>query len=183
MASRVTFIGAGNMASAIIGGMIDSGHPATAITATSPNDTSLAPLRERFAIHTSNDNAAAVRDADVVVLAVKPQIMHEVCAGLRDMLQQHRPLVISVAAGLAAETLQSWLGGGLPLVRCMPNTPSLVGAGAAGLFATAEVSADQRTQAGELLQAVGLVEWVDEELLLDAVIAVSGSGPAYFFLM
>ncbi|HIX61172.1 MAG TPA: pyrroline-5-carboxylate reductase [Candidatus Halomonas stercoripullorum] len=183
MASRVTFIGAGNMAGAIIGGMLDSGHPATAITATSPSDAFLAPLRERFAIHTSLDNAAAVEDADIVVLAVKPQIMREVCDGLRDTLQRHRPLVISVAAGLTAETLQSWLGGELPLVRCMPNTPSLVGAGAAGLFATAEVSAKQRTQAGELLAAVGLVEWVEEESLLDAITAVSGSGPAYFFLM
>lgn len=183
MASRVTFIGAGNMAGAIIGGMLDSGHPATAITATSPSDAFLAPLRERFAIHTSLDNAAAVQDADIVVLAVKPQIMREVCDGLRDTLQRHRPLVISVAAGLTAKTLQSWLGGELPLVRCMPNTPSLVGAGAAGLFATAEVSAQQRTQAGELLAAVGLVEWVEEESLLDAITAVSGSGPAYFFLM
>ena len=183
MASRVTFIGAGNMASAIIGGMLDSGHPATAITATSPSDAFLAPLRERFAIQTSLDNAAAAQNADIVVLAVKPQIMREVCEGLRDTLQQHRPLVISVAAGLTAETLQSWLGGDLPLVRCMPNTPSLVGAGAAGLFATAEVSTKQRAQAGELLEAVGLVEWVEEESLLDAITAVSGSGPAYFFLM
>src|SRR5690625_1390928 len=100
--------------------------------------------------------------------------MREVCDGLRDTLQRHRVLVISVAAGLTAETLQSWLGGELPLVRCMPNTPSLVGAGAAGLFATAEVSAQQRTQAGELLAAVGLVEWVEEESLLDAITAVSG---------
>lgn len=183
MASRVTFIGAGNMASAIIGGMIDNGHPATAITATSPSDAFLAPLHERFGIHTSTDNAAAVRDADTVVLAVKPQVMREVCEGLRDTLQRGRPLVISVAAGLDAETLQHWLGGGLPLVRCMPNTPSLVGAGAAGLFATPEVSAAQHTQASKLLEAVGLVEWVEEESLLDAVTAVSGSGPAYFFLM
>lgn len=183
MASRVTFIGAGNMAGAIIGGMIDNGHPATAITATSPSDEYLAPLRERLGIHTSTDNVAAVRDADIVVLAVKPQVMRAVCEGLRDALQRQRPLIISVAAGLPAATLQAWLGGGLPLVRCMPNTPSLVGAGAAGLFATPEVSTEQREQATELLEAVGLVEWVEEEGLLDAVTAVSGSAPAYFFLM
>ncbi|MGR4070263.1 pyrroline-5-carboxylate reductase [Billgrantia sp. C5P2] len=183
MASRVTFIGAGNMASAIIGGMIDNGHPATAITATSPSDDFLAPLRERLGIHTDTDNAAAVSEADIVVLAVKPQIMRGVCEGLRDTLQRQRPLVISVAAGLTAESLQAWMGGGLPLVRCMPNTPSLVGAGAAGLFATPEVNAAQRDQATELLEAVGLVEWVEEESLLDAVTAVSGSAPAYFFLM
>ncbi|TFH85734.1 pyrroline-5-carboxylate reductase [Billgrantia azerbaijanica] len=183
MASKVTFIGAGNMASAIIGGMIDTGYPATAITATSPSDAVLAPVRERFGIHTDTDNAAAIDDADVVVLAVKPQVMRDVCAGLRDGLQRQRPLVISIAAGLTAETLDHWLGGGLPLIRCMPNTPSLVGAGAAGLYANAQVSDAQRTLATELLEAVGLVEWVDDEALLDAVTAVSGSAPAYFFLM
>ncbi|MCC5884057.1 MAG: pyrroline-5-carboxylate reductase [Halomonas sp.] len=183
MASRVTFIGAGNMASAIIGGMIDNGHPANAITATSPSDAFLAPVHERFGIRTNTDNVAAVREADIVVLAVKPQVMREVCEGLRDTLQRQRPLIISVAAGLSAESLQEWMGGGLPLIRCMPNTPSLVGAGAAGLYATAEVSTEQRAQASELLEAVGIVEWVEQEALLDAVTAVSGSGPAYFFLM
>ncbi|MCG6659563.1 pyrroline-5-carboxylate reductase [Halomonas campisalis] len=183
MASRVTFIGAGNMASAIIGGMIDNGHPATAITATSPSDAFLAPLHERYGIRTNTDNASAVQGADVVVLAVKPQVMREVCEGLSDTLQRLRPLIVSVAAGIDAETLDQWLGGGLPLIRCMPNTPSLVGAGASGLFANAEVNAEQRAQATQLLEAVGLVEWVEEEALLDAVTAVSGSGPAYFFLM
>ncbi|MBZ0332510.1 pyrroline-5-carboxylate reductase [Halomonas sp. ANAO-440] len=183
MASRVTFIGAGNMASAIIGGMIDSGHPATGITATSPSDAFLAPIHERYGIRTNTDNAAAVRDADVVVLAVKPQVMRDVCEGLRDTLQRQRPLIVSVAAGIDAATLQAWMGGGTALVRCMPNTPSLVGAGAAGLYATPEVTDEQRNQASELLGAVGLVEWVEEESLLDAVTAVSGSGPAYFFLM
>ena len=183
MANRVTFIGAGNMAGAIIGGMIDSGFSADAITATSPDDSMLAPLRERLGIHTSTDNAAAVAEADVVVLAVKPQIMRQVCEGMRDAVQARRPLIVSVAAGLPAETLERWLGGDLPLVRCMPNTPSLVGAGAAGLYANPRVSEAQRELATELLEAVGLVEWVEEEGLLEAVTAVSGSAPAYFFLM
>ncbi|MGM0915279.1 MAG: pyrroline-5-carboxylate reductase [Pseudomonadota bacterium] len=183
MANRVTFIGAGNMAGAIIGGMIDSGFSPDDITATSPDDSMLAPLRERLGIHTSTDNAAAVAEADVVVLAVKPQIMHQVCEGMRDAIQARRPLIVSVAAGLPAETLERWLGGDLPLVRCMPNTPSLVGAGAAGLYANARVSEAQRRLATELMEAVGLVEWVDDEGLLEAVTAVSGSAPAYFFLM
>lgn len=183
MANRVTFIGAGNMAGAIIGGMIDSGFSADAITATSPDDSMLALLRERLGIHTSTDNAAAVAEADVVVLAVKPQIMREVCEGMRDAVQARRPLIVSVAAGLPAETLERWLGGDLPLVRCMPNTPSLVGAGAAGLYANANVDEAQRRLATELMEAVGLVEWVDDEGLLEAVTAVSGSAPAYFFLM
>ncbi|MCH4564321.1 pyrroline-5-carboxylate reductase [Halomonas sp. EGI 63088] len=183
MASRVTFIGAGNMASAIIGGMIDNGFSPAAITATSPSDEMLAPVRRRLGIHTATDNAAATDQADVVVLAVKPQVMRDVCAGLRDVVQRRRPLIVSVAAGLPAETLEHWLGGDLAVVRCMPNTPSLVGAGAAGLFANANVSDAQRQLATEMLEAVGLVEWVEQEALLDAVTAVSGSGPAYFFLM
>jgi len=183
MATRVTFIGAGNMASAIIGGMIDSGFSPSAITATSPSDAFLAPVHERYGIHTNTDNVAAVAQADVVVLAVKPQIMKEVCEGLAGVVQRQRPLIISVAAGLDAATLEAWLGGSLPLVRCMPNTPALVGAGASGLYANASVSDEQRALATELMEAVGLVEWVEEERLLDAVTAVSGSAPAYFFLM
>ncbi|XKE45815.1 pyrroline-5-carboxylate reductase [Halomonas organivorans] len=183
MASQVTFIGAGNMASAIIGGMIESGYPRDAITATAPHEEALAPIRERLSIHTSTDNAAAVAEADVVVLAVKPQIMHDVCADLRDAVQARKPLILSVAAGLSADTLETWLGGELAVVRCMPNTPSLVGAGAAGLYANGRVDGDQRRLATELLEAVGLVEWVEEEALLEAVTAVSGSAPAYFFLM
>ncbi|MDR9439953.1 MAG: pyrroline-5-carboxylate reductase [Halomonas sp.] len=183
MASRVTFIGAGNMAGAIIGGMIDSGFAPGDITATSPSDDILAPLHDRLGIQTATDNAAAVAKSDVVVLAVKPQIMREVCEKMRDAVQARRPLIVSVAAGLPAETLEHWLGGDLPLVRCMPNTPALVGAGAAGLYANANVSDEQRRLATELMEAVGLVEWVDDEALLDAVTAVSGSAPAYFFLM
>ncbi len=183
MATRVTFIGAGNMAGAIIGGMIDNGFSPSAITATSPSDAFLAPIHERYGIHTDTDNAAAIAQADVVVLAVKPQVMQDVCEALASAIQRRRPLIISVAAGLPASTLENWLGGNLAVVRCMPNTPSLVGAGAAGLFANANVSKEQRQLATELMEAVGLVEWVDEEALLEAVTAVSGSAPAYFFLM
>ncbi|MGC3874788.1 pyrroline-5-carboxylate reductase [Halomonas sp. GXIMD04776] len=183
MTSKVTFIGAGNMASAIFGGMIDGGYPADMITATSPEDSALTQLRDRYGINTSGDNNAAVSEADVVVLAVKPNIMRDVCSDLRDSIQARQPLIVSVAAGLTAATLDGWLGGGLPIIRCMPNTPSLVGAGASGLYANAQVSEDQRQLTTTLLEAVGLVEWVDDETLLEAVTAISGSGPAYFFLV
>ncbi|MHB0774650.1 pyrroline-5-carboxylate reductase [Halomonas sp. WWR20] len=183
MTSHVTFIGAGNMASAIFGGMIESGYPAAAITATAPDEPHLAALQERYAIHTTTDNHAGVNQADVVVLAVKPQIMRSVCEDLREVVQARRPLIVSVAAGLTAQTLDSWLGGELAVIRCMPNTPSLVGEGAAGLYANARVNAEQKQLATTLLEAVGLVEWVDDEMLLEAVTAISGSGPAYFFLM
>ncbi|MDW5378716.1 pyrroline-5-carboxylate reductase [Halomonas sp. HP20-15] len=183
MASQVTFIGAGNMASAIFGGMIEAGYPASAITATARRRETLEPLAARYGLNVTTDNAAAVANADVVVLSVKPQLMREVCEQLRDAVQARRPLVVSVAAGLSAETLDEWLGGGLAVVRCMPNTPSLVGAGASGLYANARVSDEQRRLATGLLEPVGLVEWVDDESLIEAVTAVSGSGPAYFFLI
>lgn len=183
MASKITFIGAGNMASAIIGGLIDSGVSPSDITATAPNESELTPLTARLGINTNTDNNAAVEDADVVVLAVKPQIMRSVCEAMRDNVQQQSPLIISIAAGLDAATIDQWLGGNNALVRCMPNTPALVGIGASGLYANSAVNEEQRTLATQLLEAVGIVEWVAEESLLDAVTAVSGSAPAYFFLM
>lgn len=183
MASKITFIGAGNMASAIIGGLIDSGVSPSDITATAPNESELTPLAARLGINTNTDNNAAVEDADVVVLAVKPQIMRSVCEAMRDNVQQQSPLIISIAAGLDAATIDQWLGGNNALVRCMPNTPALVGIGASGLYANSTVSEEQRTLATQLMEAVGIVEWVAEESLLDAVTAVSGSAPAYFFLM
>ena len=183
MANKITFIGAGNMASAIIGGLIDNGIASDSITATSPTEDMLRPVSQRFGVNTQTDNNTAIRNTDVVVLAVKPQIMHDVCRAMQETAMQQRPLIISIAAGLDAETINQWLGGGHAVVRCMPNTPALVGAGAAGLYANAKVDDAQRQLATELMEAVGLVEWVDDEALLDAVTAVSGSAPAYFFLM
>lgn len=183
MASKITFIGAGNMSSAIIGGLIDSGTAPTDITATAPNASELSALKSRLGIHIQTDNSVAVNGADVVVLAVKPQIMRSVCEALSDSVQQQQPLIISIAAGLDAATIDQWLGGNNALVRCMPNTPSLVGIGASGLYANHAVSDAQRNIASQLMEAVGIVEWVTEESLLDAVTAVSGSAPAYFFLM
>lgn len=183
MTDKVTFIGAGNMAGAIIGGLVGNGTAPDSITATATSAETLSALGERLGIRTTTDNHAAAADADVLVLAVKPQLMREVCQGLADSVQANRPLVISIAAGLDATTIDHWLGGNNALVRCMPNTPSLVGQGASGLYANERVSAEQRDTATRLMQAVGLVEWVDDEALLEAVTAVSGSAPAYFFLM
>lgn len=183
MASHITFIGAGNMASAIIEGLLDGGHDASALTATATRDATLTALRDRLGINTETSNSRAVAHSDVVVLAVKPQIMRRVCEEMRDAVQARKPLIISVAAGLPADALERWLGGNLAVVRCMPNTASLVGAGASGLYANPNVSDRQRRLAEALLGAVGIVEWVEDEALLDVVTAVSGSAPAYFFLM
>ncbi|MGM8850694.1 pyrroline-5-carboxylate reductase [Salinicola sp. V024] len=181
-ASRIVFIGAGNMASAIFGGMLDSGYPAEAIVATSRSQEKRDDISQRYGIRTMQDNLAAVQEADVVILAVKPQMMRDLCLSLREAVQVRRPLVVSVAAGLDAATLDGWLGGGLALIRCMPNTPSLVGAGVSGLYANDRVSDGERQLVTELLTSVGLVEWVDQETQIEAVTAISGSGPAYFFL-
>lgn len=183
MATNITFIGAGNMASAIIGGLIDSGIAPDSITATSPTEDMLRPVSQRFGVNAQTDNNTAIRNADVVVLAVKPQIMRDVCEAMQETALQQRPLIISIAAGLDAETINQWLGGGHAVVRCMPNTPSLVGCGASGLFANQAVTSEQRDTATQMMEAVGIVEWVEDEALINAVTAVSGSAPAYFFLM
>lgn len=180
---RITFIGAGNMASAIFRGMIANGYPADHITATAPDSRTLDLLGNELGIHTTTDNIAAITQADVVVLAVKPQIMKLVCTELAEQAIKTRPLFISVAAGLHAEHLNQWLGGDQAIVRCMPNTPSLVKAGVSGLFALPSVVDEQRQFTDQLLSGIGIVEWVEQETLLDVVTAISGSGPAYFFMV
>ncbi|TQV69626.1 pyrroline-5-carboxylate reductase [Exilibacterium tricleocarpae] len=176
----LAFIGAGNMANSIIGGLVTKGYPTANIIACDPLAANLETLHANYGIETSADNAAAAR-ADAVVLAVKPQVMKAVAEPLRTHLAKH-PVIISIAAGIPMASLSRWLGEDQAIVRCMPNTPALVQAGASGLFANAATSAAQRAIAGEILGAVGLVTWLENEALLDAVIAVSGSGPAYFFL-
>ncbi|KGK42832.1 pyrroline-5-carboxylate reductase [Nitrincola sp. A-D6] len=182
-AKKITFIGAGNMAGAIFKGLLAKGYPADAITATAREADHLQKLKHSLQIHVTSDNQEAVTDAEVIVLAVKPQVMQSVCREIATQVSRSRPLIISVAAGLQAETLNNWLGGGHAVIRCMPNTPSLVGAGASGLYALPNVQAEQRDFADQLLSGVGLVEWVEQESLLDVVTAISGSGPAYFFMI
>ena len=179
----LSFIGAGHMAEAIIAGLISNGHNPERIIATARRDSTLAPLQERYGIQTTTDNCDAIARADVVVLAVKPQVMKEVCAQVTDIVTNQQPLILSVAAGLTCETLCRWLGGYNAIIRAMPNTPSLVGTGACGLYATKAVSSEQCTMASELMSAVGITEWVEEERLLSTVTAIAGSAPAYFFYL
>lgn len=179
----ITFIGAGNMGASLIGGLIQHGHPANRLMAADPSTEKLADLSARFQIHTTTDNEIALHQADVVILAVKPQAMHAVLTPLTATLQAKKPLVISIAAGLRESTLQTWMGGNLPIVRAMPNTPALIGHGATGLYANPFVTNAAHDLAESILRAVGITVWVDTESLMDAITAVSGSGPAYFFLM
>jgi len=179
----ITFIGAGNMAAALIGGLIADGTEPQAIVATDPDQSRRRSLAQTAGIQTLADNSEAVTRADIVVLAVKPQILEVVARDIAEAVQAHRPLVISIAAGVHSDTLQRWLGGDIALVRSMPNTPAMLQTGATALFATAAVDDEQRNQAESVMRAVGLAQWVEDEALMDAVTALSGSGPAYFFLV
>ena len=179
--TKIAFIGAGNMAKAIIGGLLAEGYSRTQIIAAGPRMETLDKVKQEFHIDITTDNAAAAAQADVVVLGVKPQMLKDVALGLRASLA-HKPLIISVAAGITTASIASWLGDDQAIVRCMPNTPSQLRAGASGLYANAHVSAAQKSQANAILGAVGIVQWLDDENLLNPVTAVSGSGPAYFFL-
>lgn len=181
--THIAFIGAGNMAGSLIGGLLRKGFDATHIHAADPNTAQLEHLRQRFKVHTSTDNLSAVRDARVVIFAVKPQVLHDAVRPLTGMLAKNQPLTISIAAGVPEKDMRRWLGYQAAIVRVMPNTPALIGAGAAALYANSMVSSAQRTLAKEIFEAVGLALWIDDEKLMDAVTAVSGSGPAYFFLI
>ncbi|MFU2326988.1 Pyrroline-5-carboxylate reductase [compost metagenome] len=179
--TRIAFIGAGNMAASLIGGLRAKGLEAAQIRASDPGEETRARVSAEHGIEVFADNAQAIEGADVVVLAVKPQAMKAVCEAIRPNLKPGQ-LVVSIAAGITCASMNNWLGA-QPIVRCMPNTPALLRQGVSGLFATAEVTAEQRQQAQELLSAVGIALWLSEEQQLDAVTAVSGSGPAYFFLL
>ncbi len=179
----ITFIGAGNMARSLIVGLLQD-QANVALRVADPDQNQLDAIRKHWpAVVATTDNREAIQNADVVVLAVKPQIMRDVAEEIAAQAQLSRPLVITIAAGIRADSLNNWLGGNLPIVRCMPNTPALVQAGATGLVANAVVSDNQRSLAESILRAVGITVWFDNERYLDTVTAVSGSGPAYFFLV
>lgn len=181
-APHIGFIGAGNMATSLIGGMLQQNIKASRIMASDHSAEQCDKLARQFGIRTSSDNAELARECDVLVLSVKPQVMQAVCRALPTERKSGQ-LIISIAAGISCESLEQWLGAGTALVRCMPNTPSLRRQGVSGLFATDRVSDEQKQQAENILNAVGISLWLDEEAQIDAVTAVSGSGPAYFFYL
>ncbi len=180
---HIAFIGAGNMAQAILKGMLAAGYPQEKICASGRTQAKMDILAAQTGIQTSTDNLALCKQADVVVLGVKPAVMGDLVKSIAPAIDGSKHLIVSVAAGILASSIETWLGEKMPIVRCMPNTPSLVGYGAAGLFATDNVSATQKDTATAIMQSVGLTLWVESEEHIDAVTAVSGSGPAYYFLM
>jgi len=181
--TRLAFIGAGNMARSLIGGLVADGWDPACISVSDPDPDQLAAVTRLFGTTRAPDNMSAIEQSELVVLAVKPQVMHEVARELAPTVQARQPLVISIAAGICVHDLQRWLGGDCPLVRCMPNTPALVQSGATAMFASSAVNDDQKALAENILRAVGVALWVDDEAQMDAVTALSGSGPAYFFLV
>lgn len=180
---ELTVLGAGNMGRALIGGLLRHGMRPEQIAVGESQEAARTALSHELGITATADNRAAVRKADLVVLAVKPQDARSVLAPLAEELRQRRPVVLSVAAGIRVQALQSWCGADVPVIRAMPNRPALVGAGATGLYAPAEVDASRREVAAQIMQSVGEVVWVATEDALDVVTALSGSGPAYFFLL
>jgi pyrroline-5-carboxylate reductase len=181
---NILFIGGGNMGQALVTGLLDSGWNADSIAIVDNDQAITNKLSEKFSrSHIYSQSEAALNLADVVVLAVKPQSMQTACEQIAAQCQIKRPLIISIAAGVLINSIDTWLGGELPIIRCIPNTPALVQAGVTGLYANTEVSPAQCELAYEILSSVGTALWIDSEPLLDTVTAVSGSGPAYFFYL
>lgn len=180
--AKIAFIGGGNMATSLIAGLVADGYAAQDIRVSEPNPERRNALQARYGVRALDASAEALTDADTVVLCVKPQIARQVCTAIAPELPGEAPLVVSVMAGVPEHTIQDWLGRPLPVVRAMPNTPAMVQTGAIGLHASPEVDAEGRNRAETILRAAGLVRWVADEDKIDAVTAISGSGPAYFFL-
>lgn len=181
--TTIGFIGGGNMAHSLIGGLIANGTDPQHIYASDSNPEKLNNLQHEFNIHVNNNNQIIINSCQIIVLAVKPQHIKQVALEIANSVQQHHSLIISIAAGIRITELQNWLGKDTAIVRCMPNVPALVGCGATGLFANNSVSAEQRDQAEAVLRSVGTTLWLEKENLMDAVTALSGCGPAYFFLI
>ena len=179
----VAFIGGGNMARSLIGALIRGGVAARSIAVAEPDATTREALARDFGIVAHASSTDVVRGASTIVLAVKPQVLAGVCPEIGRALGDAAPLIVSIAAGIRIDQIERWIGRPLPIVRAMPNTPALIGAGATGLIANARASEDDRASAEAMLDAAGRTAWIEREDLMDTVTALSGSGPAYFFLL
>lgn len=179
----VGFIGAGNMARSLAGGLLKNGWPKDHIVLADPDPQQRHSIQSILGVTACVDNIDVAGRADILVLAVKPQVLRPVAESIAAATQKKRPLVVTIAAGVRSADLERWLGGNLPVVRAMPNTAALVGSGAAGMYANTQVDSTMRDQAESILRSVGVAVWLDHEHLIDTVTALSGSGPAYFFLV
>ncbi|MGZ8152485.1 MAG: pyrroline-5-carboxylate reductase [Methylovulum sp.] len=180
---NIGFIGGGNMATSLISGLIASGHSPEQLWVSDISEDTLKSLAANLKVNVSMHNDDVINAVDVVVLAVKPQVLATVAKDAAPLIRQKNPLVVSIAAGINQTSLSQWLGADAAIVRCMPNTPALVLTGATALHANNRVNHEQRNLAENIMRSVGIALWVDQESQLDAVTAVSGSGPAYYFLL
>jgi pyrroline-5-carboxylate reductase len=180
---KIGFIGGGNMASSLISGLIASGHSPQDLWVSDINPETLKVLADNLKVNTSTNNDDIINAVDVIVLAVKPQILSSVAKNAATSIQRKQNLVVSIAAGISQHSLSQWLGDNIAIVRCMPNTPALVLTGATALHANAQVTTEQHDLAENIMRSVGIALWVNDESELDVVTAVSGSGPAYYFLL
>ncbi len=177
----IAFIGGGNMAASIIGGLLGSGWLAKDIRVSDPQEKQRESLTERFGICCFDDNVGCIKPADIVIFAVKPQVLRAAVESVATTLRENTPLLVSIVAGISCDDTLRWVGANLPFVRVMPNTPALVNQGVSGLYANSFVTNRQKQLAESLMRAVGKVVWVPDEKMIDTVTGVSGSGPAYFF--
>jgi len=180
--TTIGFIGAGNMAYALVSGLVNSGFSTQNIKLSDTDEALLSLRADEFNLEVFTDNTKLATQCDVIVFAIKPQVLSVVCKELQEHIS-HNPLIISIAAGVRAVDINRWLGGNASIVRAMPNTPALLGQGATGMMANDVVNVDQKALAEQILSAVSSCLWVEDEKMLDVVTALSGSGPAYFFLL
>ena len=178
----IGFIGAGNMAYALIKGLLNNGFDASQINISDPNEELLRNRESELKVTTYSDNASLLSNSDIIFFAVKPQVLSSVCLELKGVVKS-KHLFVSIVAGIRSSDINRWLGGNFALIRTMPNTPALFQSGVTGLFANEVVDNEQKTLVESILSSVGECFWVNEEKLIDAITAISGSGPAYFFLL
>ncbi len=179
---KITVIGAGNMGGSLIQGLLNNGYTPAQICACDPSQEKLNALKNSLQIHTTTNNLEGIKEAKVIIFAIKPKFVADVASELSAVIQTHQPLIITIAAGIRIARLEEWLSHPAAIVRAMPNTPALIGCAATALYANAQTNKAQRTLAESILRAVGVIVWLQDEQLLDTVTALSGSGPAYFFL-
>lgn len=179
----ITVLGSGNMGEGLISGLLKSNYPPENLWATDRDKSKLIALQNKFGINVTSDNAFAVAESDCVIFAIKPQVFAEVATALKPIIQAHQPLVISIAAGIRLSSIEKWLGDNVAIIRSMPNMPALIGCGATALIANKNVDVNARQFAESILTSVGIITWLEDEKLMDVVTALSGSGPAYFFLV
>ena len=178
----IGFIGAGNMAYALIKGLLNNGFDASQINISDPNEETLRNRESELKVTTYSDNASLLSNSDIIFFAVKPQVLSSVCLELKGVVKS-KHLFVSIVAGIRSSDINRWLGGNFSLIRTMPNTPALFQSGVTGLFANELVDNEQKSLVSSILSSVGECFWVNEEKLIDAITAISGSGPAYFFLL